>query len=222
MFALHFARSRAVDLVWQRSLATPQAREHDEEIVRILSEVGALDELFHHYTGLVSPGTLSARQEALRRVASVYESRLGEGGTAFAQQVDEAWTRMRELLGRYPLEVGIPEPGAELLLSDSPVQTLDHATHTVGIVSGVSIAKADTIFMPVGPRAILAPAKKAVFRMIPSAAVQSINVALIVSAYRRVFVRPGSAMESWVRASVRRLRREGDTRSLSFPATDES
>lgn len=215
LFALHFARSRAVHLVWQRSLATPESRAHDQEIVRIISQDGALDELFLHFTGLVSPGTPLARQEALRRVAEVYKSQVGEGGTAFAQQVDDAWTQMRELLGRYSLEVGIPEPGAELLLSDSPVQPLDHATRTVGIVSGVSIMKADTIFMPVGPKAVLAAAKKPRYRMIPPAAVQSINAALIVSAYRRVFFRPSSSLETWVRASARRLRPESDIRSLS-------
>lgn len=206
LIAIHFARSHVADLAWRASLRSPAMAEREAEIADILRMDGALDELFGHYTGLTPPGTPESRQIALDRFARDFEARVGEGGLAFAEAVGEATDQMREILDRHSLDIGVAANGAEFVLSDTPVQTLDHSTRTVGILSGIALDRADTIVMPVGPKNVVAPGKQSTFTEMRPPAVSSTNAAMVASARRFVYARPGSGQDSWAREAARRLR----------------
>lgn len=206
LMAIHFARSHVVDLAWQVALGSEAMGRRQKEIAIILGQDGALDELFGHYTGLVPPHTFEPRRIALDRFARAFEARVGEGGLAFADAVGNAADRMRDILDQHSLDIGIAADDAEFVLSDSPVQPLDHTTRTAGILAEVSLDRADAVVMPVGPKSVVAPGKQATFTVMPPHAVAWTNAALVASAHRFVYVRPGSGQDSWAREAARRLR----------------
>ena len=211
LIAIHFGRSHVVDVAWQLALGSDALDHRQEEIVRILRQDGALDALFHHYTGLVSPGTPQARRLGFERFVAEFEARVGEGGGSFADAVGEAADRMRDRLERHSLDIGVAEDGAEFILSDSPVQPLDHSTKRAGVLAGVTLDQADTIMMPIGPTTVVAPGKHAAFTEMPRPAVISTNAALVATAHRFVYVRAGSGLDEWVREIARRRREQEET-----------
>lgn len=211
LIAIHFGRSHVVDVAWQLALGSDALDHRQEEIVRILRQDGALDARFHHYTGLLSPGTPQARRLGFERFVAEFTARAGEGGGSFADAVGEAADRMRDRLESHSLDIGVAEEGAEFILSDSPVQPLDHRTRRAGILAGVTIDQADTIVMPIGPTTVVAPGKQATFSDIPRPAVISTNAALVATAQRFVYVRPGSGLDKWVRGIASRRREQEAT-----------
>lgn len=206
LIAIHFGRSHVVDLAWQLALGSEALDRRQEEIARILRQDGALDALFHHHTGLVSPGTREARRLGFERFIADFEARVGEGGASFAEAVGEAADQMRARLERQSLDIGVADEGSEFILSDSPVQPLDHSTRTAGVLAGVSLDKADTIVMPLGPGTVVAPGRLETFTKMSRRAVMSTNSAMVVTAQRFVYVRPGSEQDVWVRQHARRFR----------------
>lgn len=128
------------------------------------------------------------------------------GGTAFAEQVGRTADEVRMRLEGYALDIGLPQEGTEFILTDSPVQTLNHQSKTVGILAGVTFDQADSIIMPVGPKALIAPGPDQHFTQMPATAVDSVNSALLVSAQRFAYLRPRSINETWVRQAAVRLR----------------
>ena len=189
LFALHFTRSRTMTIAYLRSfggifdgqLQKPEA---------IVNDPAMLDRLFEMITGL-KPAGPEARLFAFEAYQYELIERLGPGSASFAERIEENFTKMREMLHDWKIEVGVAVD-SQFVIGDDPVQTVDSVTGKVGILSGVPIGQADGLIMPFGPQHTVAAAKANGFVDIPAAGVDRINRIQVISAEEKVFARPGS------------------------------
>lgn len=194
--ALHFSRSRTMREVHRRSME--RAIEKLIQDGDDLRHPDRLDELFLLRYGLHSAGPegrMAAYEAALREVRSQIE----EGSGFFGERIDANFERIREDVNRWGIQIGVAADGAEFVISDDPVQTIDSATGRVGVLSGVPVSQADALVLPLGPRHIISASKTDEYFSVPKHGVTKLNSAQFVAAHEKVFCRPGSGLEASAR-----------------------
>ncbi len=94
--------------------------------------------------------------------------------------------------------------GSELIVGDCPVVTWDKGTDGVGVQNGVSWGKASAIFMPLGPRHIVALSKSSSYRKLTEAEVAKLNKLQVQQARKQIYSRPGSGIAELITEALRR------------------
>jgi len=194
-FALHFARSRTLQEVHRRSNDHALSSLQQDEDLR---NPARLDELFLARFGL-HPAGPGARMAAYEAALDQIAARTDVGSAFFGERVDENFERVRAELDGWGLQIGVARGGAEFVISDDPVQTVQSASGRVGVLAGVTLADADALILPLGPGHIMSASRHDEYIDVHSAGVAKLNSAQFSVAQEKVFLRPGSGLEEAVR-----------------------
>ncbi len=185
--ALHFARSFAVAELYQQQRQVKRQQVTDNLLARFPAA-----QIVRALTGLeVLPG--SAEYLARDLLARRFDEDV-EDHALPAQILLENYERGRELAKNAELEFWYTED--ELLLGDLPVTTYDRTADKVGLLSGVAWGDADALFMPLGPHHAVALSKKAAYLDAGARTVEWMNVRQVQGAYREIYYRPGSGIDT--------------------------
>lgn len=189
LLALHLARSKTVDVMWERSL-----RENDEvaALWKLIHDPAVLDAVFEERTGL-KPAGPAARLEALEYLTALFEERLGQHRKGFRDALVEQVETARERLSSAFLEIGHAQ-GCDFLIGDSPMQPYDRDSRRVGFLNGVTLDQADYLGMPLTPQFTVGITTRGPHRMIEvhAPAVARLNEIQLWTAHWKVYYRPGS------------------------------
>lgn len=204
LIGLHLVRSRASTVMWGKALRR-QVEEgqssHVAGLIGLLREPGALDAVFQHRTGLVGAGP-EAREIARRQLAKELDRRLGIGGEGFAESLRDNLEQFMTDYAETGLEVGVS--ATELLIGDIPALPVDHQTRRVGLLAGVTLNAADTLFLPVTPRHVIALGGDNTYRDLPMATSGTLNHLQAIAALEKVYLRPGTDLIDVARAEYER------------------
>lgn len=196
--ALHFARSRTMREMFTRSRGQSQSFE---KILGMASDPDFLAGFFRQHFG-VDPAGPQALLLARDALLEMVRDRFGDGGRAFAVQLEEHFTKFQEVAHNvWCLQIAVALEG-EFLIGDDPVQVVDHQRGSIGILSGVSISDADTLLMPLGPQHVLAVAKDDSIVELDGPSVTRINRIETLGAKDKVFYRPESELGNWVSDAI--------------------
>jgi hypothetical protein len=117
---------------------------------------------------------------------------------------------------QYGTEIGVALK-SEFVLGDCPVVTYDKDTDRVGVLFGAAWTDANAIFMPVGPRHVIALAKENRIREFSEGAVVSINELQIRAAFQEIYFRSDSGLGSVL---VEALRESNEQSQHADPTHD--
>ena len=122
-------------------------------------------------------------------------------GSFFRVGLEDKFRRYRDVTRSYGVEILVPESG-EFIIGDVPALAIRLGQSTTGVRSGVGLATADELAIPLGPKslAVLRNAGRTGFGKASSAEVESYNTMQIQAAYRHVHFRPGSGLPAWIRS----------------------
>ena len=146
--ALHFARSLAAREINRRlwQWLVPQHRTQwltDPTLLRIL-----ILEFYRRHRLL--PGGFQPLEELLDDAMALSMER-ESSGALFRESIESTHSQAVAWLSQYELEIHTPQSG-EFLIGDVPALTVRRDTHRVGVLGGIALGDADSVFMPLGPR----------------------------------------------------------------------
>ena len=121
-----------------------------------------------------------------------------DDGVLFRVRVEDLFRKVRGDLRSAGLEILRPERG-EFLIGDTPALTLGRDGR-VRVLGGVSLGDAANVLLPLSPTccAGLGPAHRT--HRVPKDVVDRINTIQVQAAYRHVYFRPGSGLQTFVRS----------------------
>jgi hypothetical protein len=193
MIALHFVRSgrsARIATSWWES-APPDSPLSDLRAVANEPNLMALH--YQYRTGRIATSEDEIGEERARFLTAL-DHDFGIGGRSFVEEIEAQYNRVLSFVRSQPLQIGVVVGGCELVLSDTPVVTLDTATNTVG----VPIAQANLVVMPIGPKCVVALGGTPGFVELDDEAVTRINRIEVLGAFEKVYVRDGSGLNNWV------------------------
>ena len=193
LFAIHLARSAATKLIWAAVLADQLAQGGRlADLISWSQQPLVLRAWFEHETGL-KPAGADAEEWAQERLAERFAITFGSDGSGFREEVLKQFGRAREYFGNLALQIG-HAAHRELAICDAPVATFDRETGKAGLHSGVALAAATSICLPLGPHHVLDFSSKGpdTFIELDDFLVQHLNARQVVCAAERVHFRPGS------------------------------
>lgn len=122
-------------------------------------------------------------------------------GSFFRVGLEDKFRRYRNLTRSYSVEILIPEHG-EFVIGDVPALSIRHRQTATGVRSGVGLATADELTIPLGSKwlAVLHNSGRSGFGMASNADVKRYNTMQVQAAYRHVHFRPGCGLEAWIRS----------------------
>lgn len=186
--ALHVVRSTSATEMWSRAI-----QRSDHRRLEAIEDPARLRGHYEERTGLVAAGNEALAIERAY-IKSKAEKRLGRGGEAFADSLEESLERVRVYLAERTFEIGVAREG-ELLIGDSPALTVDHDRLAVGFLQGVPLGKADSLVFPLSPRYVFAGGGESLYRDLGRSSVDKLNLIQVRGAERRVYFRPGSGLD---------------------------
>jgi Protein of unknown function (DUF4238) len=192
IFALHWARSHTMRVIWETSVP----RNLDRRQLEMLNSP-ELPAVFRDLTGLepVGIGALEYAAEAIRRRI---EENFGTG-ELFSERIHAQFAEVRERLDPLSVEVTKLREG-EFILGDNPALTISRDLPGAGPLGGVPWSSADTVVLPLGPYLALS------FAQVPRTIdgdlryVEVVNAAQARGALRHLFFRPESALGAVIRS----------------------
>jgi len=183
--ALHYARALALAIMLNQVQSAAAIRVAD----RLLEQVPA-NEALHALTGIIVPsGAEGPLREKVRQLFDTHLQLRGFLGRQFLEHFDTA----RSLVAPHDLEV-VTAQEHEFVIGDIPVVTYDRDSDAVGVMNGAPWGNANAIFMPLGPRHLVALARTPRSTVVTSAQVVHLNRLEIRAAAREVYFRPGSGL----------------------------
>ena len=114
-----------------------------------------------------------------------------------ADRMDALYDRALPLVKRGEIVIGLAR-APELIISDTPAQSLRHGHPGVGPLGGVPWDRAGTIVMPIGPRHVILLGTKAEYRDLDAEAVADLNAAQVVAADETLAWHPDADMRAFV------------------------
>jgi hypothetical protein len=117
-------------------------------------------------------------------------------GKLFRESIEDTFDKVCSMIANRQIEVVMPQEG-EFLVGDNPAITIRNEGGS--ITYGVAVGDSDTVVLPVGPRHMLALAPQNLIFSVPKTTVDKLNALQIRAAYRHVFFRPGSSLETFAR-----------------------
>jgi hypothetical protein len=195
LLALHAIRALYVSQMWADAMV---GSEHAAAVLELANDPGLLAGHFHERTGLEAAGPGAILEERNRILRDVVR-RLGVGGTAFAESLEEQLEKLKAWLEPRNLEIGVAQQGA-FIIADSPAVTADSVTGRVGFRAGATIGASDAFVLPLDPRHVLAAGGGGRFIPVSGDGVDQLNVVQVKAAQAKVYFREDAGTLSWVRA----------------------
>ena len=193
--ALHFARSLATREIsrrmWQQTVLRHRMRWLTDPRWR-----QALIREFYRRHGLL-PGGFQALEELLDDLmASSME--IESSGALFRERIELMHSQVQAWLRRHELEILNPASG-EFLLGDVPALTVRDDTRQVGVLGGIALNDAHSVFMPLGPGHIASLGSSPRTAELTADLVEDVNARQVRGAIEHVYMRPGSGLEDFVK-----------------------
>lgn len=207
------------DLLDQGRILEPQNRKHIQALKECLALhfarspllVKIMKESQPHFVDQATQGVLKRYTpgQAVKSITGFYVPE-SMAYTVFRQRVDEEFSTElhKTLLARTfknnvetalskiePLGIEIcTAMRSEFIVGDCPVVTWEKESDKAGIQNGVSWGKADAIFMPLGPRHVIALSKTSSYRELSEPEVVKLNKLQVQQATKEIYSRPGSGL----------------------------
>jgi hypothetical protein len=197
--ALHFARSKATwaihSGVWAQTVERGRRRwltEHRQLLAR----------WFYLQKGLYPAGdeALGIFADELMELSLA----LGRSGALWRERVESLYLNARAMTQAAGLEILTPPAGEEFLVGDVPALTVRADRPGVGVLGGIALAEAQSVFLPLGPRHVVALGRADQVIPLTSAQVAEVNARQLNGAIDYVYLRPESPLVETVRSFVRR------------------
>jgi hypothetical protein len=190
--ALHFVRSRQTRVAHERSWA----RAYRDARLGMVQYADAIATKYQEETGLYLVGAEGRRTLIDRMFADIVGK--VDDGVLFRVRVEDLFRKVRGDLRSAGLEILRPERG-EFLIGDTPALTLARDGR-VGVLGGVPLGDAANVLLPLSPTccAGLGPAHRT--HMVSKDVVDRINAIQVQAAYRHVYFRPSSGLQTFVRS----------------------
>jgi hypothetical protein len=192
--ALHFARSKAAQViharVWAQTVAQGRKRWMTEN--RPLLAYWFYREKGFYPAGDEALGIFAGELMGLSLA-------LAGSGALWRERVESLYLQARARTEAAGLEIVTPRDG-EFLIGDVPALTVRAGHAGVGVLGGIALADAQSVFLPLGPRhaAALGRADK-IINLTPDQ-VAEVNTWQLKGAVDYVYLRPGSPLMDMVRS----------------------
>jgi hypothetical protein len=196
--ALHFARSKATQVIHARVWAQTVERGRK----RWLTEHRQL--LAHWF--YLRKGLYPAGDEALGIFADELMElslTLGRSGALWRERIESMYLNARAMTQAAGLEILTPPAGEEFLIGDVPALTVRADRPGVGVLGGIALAEAQSVFLPLGPRHVVALGRSDQVIPLASAQVAEVNARQLSGAIDYVYLRPESPLMDTVRSFAR-------------------
>ena len=193
--ALHFVRSKAAWVIHARAWAKTVERGRR----RWLTENrDLLARWFYLRKGLYPAG-----DEALGMFADELMElslTLAGSGALWRERIESLFLRAQAMTDAPGLEILTPRGSGEFLIGDVPALTVraDHAG--AGVLGGIALAEAQSVFLPLDPRHVAALGKADRIIQLAPGQVAEVNGRQLSAAIDYVYLRPGSPLMSTVRS----------------------
>jgi len=128
------------------------------------------------------------------------------GGAVFRDRLFAHFRRARQLMkAQKGLEVLVPvDPASEFVIGDDPVLIpSSQRDGRFGPCQGVRWLEAETFFMPLSPRHVIAVGPANVWRDVNDDVVQWMNLHQLRQSRRHLVTRPGSGLAHWAADVIR-------------------
>ena len=192
--ALHFARSKAAQVIHARVWAETVERGRH----RWMTENRQLLEYwFYREKGLCPAG-----DEALGIfVDELMELSLSVAGSGalWRERIESLYLQARAMTYPAGLEI-LTSRGAEFLIGDVPALTVRADRPGVGVLGGIALAEAQSVFLPLGPGHAAALGRADMIIDLTSDQVAEVNARQLRGAIEYVYLRPGSPLMGIVRS----------------------
>jgi hypothetical protein len=201
LIALHFARSKATQVthmrVWAQTVDRGRRRwmtEHRQ----------LLEYWFYREKGLYPAGdeALGIFADELMELSLT----LASSGALWRERIESLYLRSRAMMQAAGLEILTPSGSGEFLIGDVPALTV-HADHAgVGVLGGIALAEAQSVFLPVGPRHVAALGRaNRIIHLTPDQ-VAEVNARQLQGAIDYVYLCPDSPLMGAVRSFAEQRR----------------
>ena len=193
--ALHFARSKAARVIHARVWAETVERGRCwwmTENRRLLAY------WFYREKGLYPAG-----DEALRIFADEIMElsfSLADSGTLWRERIESLYVQARTVTDAAGLEIVTPADSGEFLIGDVPALTVRGDRSGVGVLGGIALAEAQSVFLPLGRRHAAALGRVDRRIHLTSDQVAEVNARQLRGAIDYVYLRPGSPLMDTVRS----------------------
>jgi len=206
--ALHWARSFAANVIYGHMKGRFGKKIADQVLSRFSAQSVA-----KAFSGIYIP-ELRIEQFARDSVQRAFENDLEQGflRDEFLKHFAEAKKR----IASFGIEIGVALK-SEFVLADCPVVTYDKDVERAGVLFGATWSDANAIFMPVGPKHVIALAKENRRRELSEGAVVSLNKLQIRAAFQEIYFRSDSGLGSVIAEALR----ESNERSQSADPTHD-
>ena len=124
-----------------------------------------------------------------------------KSGAKFAEGLEYMHDHAKAWLRTQQLEILTPGRG-EFLIGDVPALTVRHGDPRVGVLGGIALHDASSVFMPLGPRHVAALGRVPQTAELSSTQVNEVNAAQLLGAMERVYMRPGSGLKDFARKMI--------------------
>lgn len=192
--ALHFARSKATRAVharvWAQTVASGRKRWLTDNR-RLLAH------WFYLRKGLYPAG-----DEALGMFAdelTEYSRNLARSGAVWRERIESLYLQARAMTDAAGLEILTPPDSGEFLIGDVPALTVRADRTGVGVLGGIALGEAQSVFLPLGPRHVAALGRADVIISLTAAQAAEVNGRQLAGAIDYVYLRPGSPLAAAVR-----------------------
>jgi hypothetical protein len=187
--ALHFARSKATRViharVWAETVERGRRRWNTEH--RQL-----LAYWFYREKGLYPAGEEAWGIFADELLALSHS--LAGSGALLRERIESLYLNARAMTDVAGLEILTPRGGGEFLIGDVPALTVRAGHAGVGVLGGIALAEAQSVFLPLGPRHAAALGRADTIIHLTSGQVAEVNARQLRGAIDYVYLRPGSPL----------------------------
>jgi hypothetical protein len=148
-------------------------------------------------------GLYPAGDEALGMFADEvmeYSRSLAGSGAMWRERIESLYLRARAMTDAAGLEILTPPDGGEFLIGDVPALTVRADRIGVGVLGGIALGEAQSVFMPLGPRHVAALGRAGIIASLTAAQTAEVNARQLAGAIDYVYLRPGSPLAGAVRS----------------------
>ena len=192
--ALHFARSKATRVVhyrvWEEAVAASRRRWMTEWRPRLEYE-------FYKEKGFCAAGN-EALTAFVNELLELSMS-LADSGALFRERLEHLYRQARLRTDNAELEIFTADDD-EFVIGDVPALTVRNDRGEVGVLGGISMDDAQSVFLPLGPRHVAALGKVNITAQLTAEQVKVTNNRQLLGAIEYVYLRPGSGLKEFVRS----------------------
>lgn len=204
--ALHFTRSKATWLIHARVWADTVERGRKRWLTE---QRDLLSYLFYREKGLYPTG-----DEALGMFADElieFSRALADSGALWRERIESLYLNARAVTDSAGLEILTPPARGEFLIGDVPALTVRADYAGVGVLGGLALGDAQSVFLPLGPGHVAALGRaNATISMTPDQAAET-NARQLMGALEYVYLRPSSPMMDIARQFARQRKADFGT-----------